>query len=62
MFVIKQTNKHTASCTILLLLAPHGAQAFTAFSYSPTTTTTTITTTTQLYFPNILLKPLKSNF
>ena len=34
----------------LCLLAPHGALAVIAFSYSPTITTT--------IFPNILLKPL----
>ena len=37
------------------LLAPHGAQAVIAFSYSTTTTVLL------LYFPNILLKPLKTN-
>ena len=31
---------------VVLLLAPHGALAVTAFSYPPTITTTTITTTT----------------
>ena len=37
-----------------LLLAPHGAQAVIAFRYYPTLLLL-------LYFPNILLKPLKTN-
>ena len=36
-----------------ILLAPHGAQAVIAFSHYSTSTTG--------YFPNILLKPLKTN-